>query len=123
MLLISRKSFESVQTWLSDARRLASSKLCIILCGNKSDLTETRKIDREEASQFAAENRLIYCETSALTGDGVEHVFTECAQRILAQIESGKFVLFWIISILFFVRSQVKLIRRVMTRVYNMEHP
>ena len=42
-----------------------------------------------EASTFAKENDLMFVETSALSGDGVEEVFLQCAKAILDKIEKG----------------------------------
>jgi len=42
-----------------------------------------------EASRFAQENDLIFLESSALTGEGVQEVFLKCARTILTKIETG----------------------------------
>jgi GTPase SAR1 family protein len=46
----------------------------IFLVGNKCDLEAQRDVTYEEARQFAEENNLMYCETSAKTGQSVEVV-------------------------------------------------
>lgn len=45
-----------VNTWLNDARLLASPGVCILLVGNKRDLDSERQVTFLEASQFAQEN-------------------------------------------------------------------
>jgi Ras-related protein Rab-4B len=69
-----RESFNSLPTWLSDARTLASPEIVTILVGNKIDLEKDREVTYLEASRFAQENDLMFLETSALTGEGVEEV-------------------------------------------------
>lgn len=49
------------------------------LIGNKSDLEDQRQVMREEGSKYAEENDLIFQETSALTSDNVENMFSELA--------------------------------------------
>jgi len=57
--------------------------------GNKTDLTEEREVTFLEASRFAQEHDLMFLETSALSGTGVEEVFLKCARTILGKIEAG----------------------------------
>ena len=110
----SRESYNHVSSWLADARSLANPDIVIIMVGNKTDLEEERevclpfkylitsgtssllifslwlKVTFLEASRFSQENDLMFLETSALTGQGVEEVFLKCARTILNKIETGK---------------------------------
>jgi GTPase SAR1 family protein len=85
----SRESYNHVSSWLADARSLANPDIVIVLVGNKTDIEEDREVTFLEASRFAQENDLIFLETSALNGDGVNEVFAKCARRILSKLESG----------------------------------
>eukprot|EP01104_Vermistella_antarctica_P009918 TRINITY_DN2608_c0_g1_i1.p1 TRINITY_DN2608_c0_g1~~TRINITY_DN2608_c0_g1_i1.p1 ORF type:complete len:213 (+),score=50.54 TRINITY_DN2608_c0_g1_i1:187-825(+) len=85
----SRDSYNEISSWLSDARALASADIVIVLVGNKSDLEEEREVTFLEASRFAQENDLMFLETSALSGDGVEEVFLKCGRTILSKIDCG----------------------------------
>ncbi|CAF4111234.1 unnamed protein product [Rotaria sordida] len=87
--ITNRESYNAVANWLSDARRLASPNVIIILCGNKKDLEDQREITFTEANQFAQDNDLIFFETSAMTGENVHESFLQCAQIILSKIDSG----------------------------------
>ncbi len=53
---LSRESYNAVTNWLSDARSLASPNIVIVLCGNKKDLEDERKVTFLEANRFAQEN-------------------------------------------------------------------
>ena len=64
--------------WLLSSPRKPRQKLpakpglvTVVLIGNKSDL-EPREVSREEGRRFAAEEGIIYFETSAKEGLGVE---------------------------------------------------
>jgi len=87
--ITSRESYNHVNSWLEDARALANPDIAIVLVGNKIDLASEREVTFMEASRFAQENDLIFLETSALTGEGVQEVFLKCARTILTKIETG----------------------------------
>ena len=53
-----RSSFDNVLTWLQDVREI-SSKIPIVLFGNKCDLIEERKVTNEEAKEFADNNEIL----------------------------------------------------------------
>lgn len=96
-----RDTFNELTHWISDTRTLASPDIVIILVGNKVDLDKKREVGYVEASRFAHENGLliarmttiysdlIFLETSAMTGIGVEETFLKCARSILTKIETG----------------------------------
>ena len=85
-----RSTFESLREWLTDVRSLAGSSVSVILCGNKSDLSEdNRQVSLLEGSRFAQENDCMFLETSALNGSNVDEVFYKCARTIMNKIELG----------------------------------
>ncbi|KAM9953633.1 hypothetical protein ACTFIR_008719 [Dictyostelium discoideum] len=85
-----RESYNHITNWLSDVKSLASPDVTIILVGNKADLTEQREVTFLEASRIAQENGLLFMETSALTGEGVEEMFLKCTRTIMTKIDSGE---------------------------------
>ena len=79
----SRESFLHINQWLKEIKIHSHPDVKIILIGNKSDLSDDRKVTYEEAQTFKDENELFYFEeTSAKTGINAKEVFTEAA-RIL----------------------------------------
>jgi len=84
-----RESFASVSNWLKDAKSLASENITIILCGNKSDLTDERQVTTAEATSFAEENNMIFLETSAKTSKNVDRAFEMCTNAVIAKVDSG----------------------------------
>lgn len=83
-----RQTFTHLATWLTDCRHLTNPHTVIMLIGNKLD-KEEREVSYEEASRFAEENGLVYVETSAKTGEGVEDAFLTTARKIYENIENG----------------------------------
>jgi hypothetical protein len=49
----------------------------IALAGNKADMEAKRKVQTEEAQQYAQENDIIFLETSAKTALNVRNLFVE----------------------------------------------
>jgi small GTP-binding protein len=84
-----RESYNHVLNWLVDARALARSDISIVLAGNKSDLKDSRAVSFLEASRCAQENDVLFVETSAVTGEGVEEVFAKACRSIISKIEDG----------------------------------
>lgn len=76
---------------MSDARAQAGPDMVILLAGNKSDLQDQRDVTFLEASRLAQENNMLFLETSARTGDGVEEAFIMSSKMILTRMENGQF--------------------------------
>ena len=67
-------SLESVRTYLATAKENENGQLNTqyFLLGNKCDLSQGRQVKEFEAQNFAADHDLIYIETSAKTGCGIQ---------------------------------------------------
>lgn len=86
-----RSTYNNVMNWYNDARNQSGPDMVIVLVGNKSDLQEARDVTFLEASRLAQENGMLFLETSAKTGEGIEEAFVMCSKMILTRIEAGKF--------------------------------
>ncbi len=80
-----RDSFSHVQQWLNDAQQLAGEHICMMVVGNKADLQGEREVTFLEASRVAQEAEVLFLETSALSGEGVEDIFMRVARGIHAR--------------------------------------
>eukprot|EP01111_Echinosteliopsis_oligospora_P010903 TRINITY_DN3479_c0_g1_i2.p1 TRINITY_DN3479_c0_g1~~TRINITY_DN3479_c0_g1_i2.p1 ORF type:complete len:196 (-),score=9.08 TRINITY_DN3479_c0_g1_i2:227-814(-) len=67
----SYESFAHVSHWRDEVLRKNESAVLMIV-GNKADKTEQKQVDSVEALDFAENNEMEYCETSAKTGANVE---------------------------------------------------
>ena len=68
-------SFLHIQNWLHDCKELAPRTVILVLIGNKTDLEDQRVVARERGENLAKENNMIFFETSALNGNGIEEAF------------------------------------------------
>lgn len=75
-------TFENVERWLRELRDHGDPSITIALVGNKSDLSNLRKVSIEKAQEFADRENFYFVETSAADATNVEDGF----QKILADI-------------------------------------
>eukprot|EP01012_Entosiphon_sulcatum_P008404 TRINITY_DN1453_c0_g1_i1.p1 TRINITY_DN1453_c0_g1~~TRINITY_DN1453_c0_g1_i1.p1 ORF type:complete len:216 (-),score=33.12 TRINITY_DN1453_c0_g1_i1:60-671(-) len=83
------ESFQHVNKWVKDAIQYGKKDVSLILIGTKADAVGRRMVSMEEASAFAAANGLMYVETSAKSGHGVDDCFSSLVDRVLASFPSG----------------------------------
>jgi len=84
-----KDSFEHVSRWLKELETHGDPSVQRILVGNKSDLTELRKITTEEGAALAKTFNMFFFETSAKTGDNVGDSFLQLADLVAEQRYSG----------------------------------
>jgi Ras-related protein Rab-5C len=75
-------SLEKARNWIRELQRQADPSIVIALCGNKSDLAERRQVSQEEAKKYAEEEGLMWGETSAKSGEGVNDIFLAIAKKL-----------------------------------------
>ncbi|MHA1105285.1 MAG: GTP-binding protein [Promethearchaeota archaeon] len=82
--LTNKDSFINVKKWYNELKQLIGSRsIPMVIVGNKTDLSEERKIDYQFAIKMVNElagetfeGGISYIETSALTGDNIEDAFS-----------------------------------------------
>ena len=76
-----KDSFSGAKTWVKELQRRGDANCVIALAGNKADLIEQRKVSKEVAEAYAAENGILFMETSAKTG-----TFEKCVFQVFEKI-------------------------------------
>jgi Ras-related protein Rab-5C len=74
----------TLRRWVDELKENAPPELVLVLCGNKSDLSIDRRVDRTTAEAFAKEFGACYIEASARLGVNVDTIFQEVAARVSA---------------------------------------
>ena len=92
--ITNKNSYSNLQSWISECRENSSGYALLVLVGNKNDLEDNRAIMRREAEEFARDNKMMYFETSAKTGNNVDKVFMESLKKIENNIINGYYD-FW----------------------------
>ena len=85
-----RGSFEGAKTWVKELQRRAPPELIIALAGNKSDLAGSRKVDADEAREYAGSVGAFFVETSAKNDAGVTEIFTQVAKTVPRKLPDTK---------------------------------
>lgn len=75
-------SFQHIQDWYDDVMSYGDKSTKCILVANKIDRESSRQISSRMAQEWAQKNGIMYIETSAKTGVGVEDAFTSLASAI-----------------------------------------
>ena len=77
-----KDSFSGAKTWVKELQRRGDANCVIALAGNKADLLEQRKVSKEVADAYAAENGILFMETSAKTAMNVKELFEIIARKL-----------------------------------------
>lgn len=77
-----KDSFTGAKSWVKELQRRGDPNVVIALAGNKADLESRRKVEFDEAHQYAEDNDILHMETSAKTATNVKDLFIAIAQRL-----------------------------------------
>ena len=84
--IIDKATFLSLKTFIPAFKQKFEEKDAIkILIGNKIDLYNKREVTREEAELLAKEHQMIFIETSAMTGEGINDLFNVVVEKLTAR--------------------------------------
>lgn len=81
--ITNKKTFDNVRSWITSIEEETSKKIILILVGNKADLKDERKVQKEEGEDIAKEFNLPFFESSAQSGLNVKSVFETLAKLIV----------------------------------------
>ena len=84
-----RESFDHIVNWIEDVHNQSPKTITIVLIGNKIDLEDKRAVSYDEGNDFAIKNGIIFTETSAKSGEGVEEIFKKSAEEIENKIKQN----------------------------------
>ncbi|KAK7886155.1 hypothetical protein WMY93_025776 [Mugilogobius chulae] len=79
------ESFKAVRPWLINVQEAAGEGVPILLLGNKMDIEDEREVSFKEAELLAFENKVMFFEVSAYTGQHVEESLTHLARVLMEQ--------------------------------------
>ena len=76
------QTFENVKTWVNQIREEASPNVVIYIAGNKIDIEDERKVEKESGEKLAEEFGFPFVETSAKNGININETFEDLVERI-----------------------------------------
>ena len=77
-----KDSFKGAINWIKEIQKRGDPNVVIALAGNKADMEGKRKVQYEEAQQYANDNEIMHMETSAKTSLNVRNLFVEIAKKL-----------------------------------------
>jgi small GTP-binding protein len=84
-----RESFEALNKWITEYRKVAGETVKITIIGNKKDLEDLRQVTTAEGEKFAKGYGFPYYECSAkIGGDVIPEIYVKLVNQILSS--SGK---------------------------------
>jgi Rab family protein len=84
-----QESYNSVSYWIKELQTNVEENIIIVVCGNKIDLEEKRVVNFQTASGAATEQSVLYAETSASSGTGIERMFQMAISAHLKRVGKG----------------------------------
>lgn len=84
------ESFYGLNDWIRIIKENGPSGAPIVLVGNKSDDTESRVVEKEEAQKFAKEHNFHYIESSCKTDSNIIGIFHILGNDIIQKHEQSK---------------------------------
>ncbi|XP_046882136.1 ras-related protein Rab-5B-like isoform X2 [Hypomesus transpacificus] len=76
------ETFDRAKRWVTELQDQASPSIVIALAGNKADKSANRAVEYEEAQVYAADNKLVFMETSAKTAMNISNLFLAIAKTL-----------------------------------------
>ena len=78
--ITSYDSFTKAKAWVKELQK--QEGIIISIAGNKCDLEAERKVDTEEAKQYAMEKGILFFETSAKAQINITEMFVDIAKKL-----------------------------------------
>ena len=86
----SPKSFDDLNIWLKDLKENANPDIKVFLIGNKTDLDDSRLINKEEGKQLQEDYNLdLFKETSFINQNSAQEIFIESAKLLYFDYENN----------------------------------
>ncbi len=81
--LTNKKTFENLESWLTETKNGVGSDIPMFILGNKMDLADLISVQDQEVSSFVNEHKWQWAKSSAKTGENVEGAFISIASVVM----------------------------------------
>jgi small GTP-binding protein len=78
-----RRTFLNVDNWKEEAFKNLNGEIPLMLVANKVDLKDSRVVTTEEGEKYAKKHKMMYVESSALTGENVEEAYANLCRKMI----------------------------------------
>ncbi len=80
-------SFKGAKTRINEIKTKGRKDCVIVLVGNKNDLEDKRKVNKQTVYEYVHNQNILYFEASAKSGDNVERVFYIIGEKLPKDVE------------------------------------
>eukprot|EP00300_Choanocystis_sp_HF-7_P033276 c45593_g1_i1.p1 GENE.c45593_g1_i1~~c45593_g1_i1.p1 ORF type:complete len:211 (-),score=56.35 c45593_g1_i1:172-804(-) len=80
--ITSLESFEKSQKWVRDLGKQGNPNIVVCLVGNKLDMAADRQVPTDMAAKYAADNGILFIESSAKSGENIAAIFARIADKL-----------------------------------------
>ena len=83
--ITNKESFIKLKGWIKDAKEKINKEdsYKIMVVGNKKDCENDRAVEYNNLKQFGEDNKVIFSEVSAKTGEGIDKLFNDFVHELL----------------------------------------
>ena len=81
----SKRSFESLDTWLKESAKFGAKGLKVVVLANKVD-GKKRVVSLKDGQAWAAARGYRYFDTSAASGDNIEQAFMDLFRQVVSEL-------------------------------------
>jgi GTPase SAR1 family protein len=82
-------SLQDVRNWVDEIRQQTEEMPTVFIVGNKSDLTDERKIATEQGQTVSKEMGAFFAEVSAKSGRGIDELVVRVAEEAVKKMHEG----------------------------------
>lgn len=81
--LTNKKTFENLDSWLTETKNGVGSDIPMFILGNKMDLVDLVSIQDQDVTGYANKHNWQWAKSSAKTGENVENAFVSIASIVM----------------------------------------
>ena len=89
--ITNKESFENIINWINLSFDTNKNSIINFLIGNKCDKDSDRKVQQDEAEQFAKERNLYYLETSAKNDENIQKLFYYITYKLIKYYDKNDY--------------------------------
>jgi len=81
-------TFDTLQNWVKELEGNGPPNIVLVVCGNKADLADHRRVESDLAKEYATKVGAFYMETSAKDNSKIDELFKEIAKLVPTETDS-----------------------------------
>lgn len=87
--ITNEKSFQKVQNWVKELRKMLGDDICLVIAGNKIDLDKERHVAVSEAESYAESVGAKHFHTSAKHNKGIDDMFLDISKSMIEKADNN----------------------------------